>query len=498
VDDNEHGMDDGTDRDATRAEDAALVEAARTGDPDAFGALYERWFDRAYDLARRITRDEQAAADVAQDAFLSAWRGLDGLAEPGSFGGWLLRITRNRAFNAGRSTGRTRPVDTETMTMIERSQAEARVEQLDEPAQLAGDAELVALVWESVEALGDRDAEVLDLSLRHGLTPAEVAEVVGTNRNAANQMVHRARLRLGDAVRARVLWRGGEPQCGDLADVLRAAGATRFDAEAVRITTRHAENCTRCEERRRLRLEPAAMFAAVPMVGAPALLKQEVAHALAASGVPMGTGSGRTGSGDAGSGGASATPRRGRRAHRVRRALVLAAAVVVLAVVGVVLASESVDDHPAPSVRQAATTTSTLAPTTATPATTPAVAPATEPAAAPPATGAPPPLTPPPPSTVPVRVTIAVTPSSAPMTYVNDAAAPTLSWSTDGPAASVEVTGPGQLTSAQASGTTRVCPTASGATWSFCVGPANATYTIVARDGSGTIVATASATLTVG
>jgi hypothetical protein len=93
-----------------------------------------------------------------------------------------------------------------------------------------------------------------------------------------------------------------------------------------------------------------------------------------------------------------------------------------------------------------------------------------------------------------VRVTIAVTPSSAPMTYINDAAAPTLSWSTDGPAAAVEVTGPGQFTSAQASGTTRVCPTASGASWSFCVGPANATYTIVARDGSGTIVAT----LTVG
>src|SRR5206468_1126877 len=140
------------------------------------------------------------------------------------------------------------------------TEIEDRIEQLDEPARLAGDAELVALVWESVDALGARDAEVLDLSLRHGLSPAEVAEVVGTNRNAANQMVHRARQRLGDAIRARVLWRGGEPQCGDLADDLRNANVTRFDADAVRISTAHAEACELCRERRRLRLDPAALF----------------------------------------------------------------------------------------------------------------------------------------------------------------------------------------------------------------------------------------------
>src|SRR5262249_5820934 len=153
---------------------------------------------------------------------------------------------------------------------------EDRAEMLDEPARLAGDAELVELVWESVDALGPRDAEVLDLSLRHGLTPAEVAEVVGTNRNAANQMVHRARGRLGDAVRARVLWRGGEPQCGDLADALRDAHVERFDASAVRVTAAHAEHCDLCRERRRLRLDPAALFAAVPIMTAPALLKTKV------------------------------------------------------------------------------------------------------------------------------------------------------------------------------------------------------------------------------
>lgn len=488
MDDNGYGMDTIGDRDAARAEDAALVDAARQGDPDAFGALYERWFTRVHDLAFRITRDPQAAGDVVQDAFLAAWRGLADLQDPAAFGGWLLRITRNRAFNEGRTTARTQPVDAETMTMIERAQAEDRVEELDQPAQLAADTELVALVWESVDALGARDAEVLDLSLRHGLTPAEVAEVVGTNRNAANQMVHRARLRLGDAIRARVLWRGGEPQCGDLADALRAAGITRFDADAVRVTTAHAESCERCEERRRLRLDPAVLFAAVPMIGAPTLLRQKIAHALSAEGVPMGR---------------AAQPRAeqsGGRRRRVRRVVASAAVAIAVVVVGVVLAAEGIDDDPAPTARledvRVTTTSTTTPPSTTTPrATSPAAAPTSEPAiVAPPITVAPP--TPPTTAAPTVQVSITVSPASAPMAYLRPSA-PVLTWSTTGPATSVEVSGPG-FASSDAAGSSPVCPTASVPSWSFCTGPAgSSTYTVVARGAGGEVLASWSAMLTI-
>jgi RNA polymerase sigma factor (sigma-70 family) len=500
VDDNEHGMDSTGDRDVARAEDAALVDAARRGDPDAFGTLYERWFARVHDLAFRITRDEQSAGDVVQDAFLAAWRALGDLDDASAFGGWLLRITRNRAFNQGRTTARAQPVDTETMAMIERTQAEERVEELDEPAQLAADAQLAALVWESVDALGERDAEVLDLSVRHGLTPAEVAEVVGTNRNAANQMVHRARVRLGDAIRARVLWRGGEPQCGDLADALRDAHVRRFDADAVRVTTAHAETCERCEARRRLRLDPATLFAAVPMVTAPTLLKSKVAHALAEEGVPMG----RAAAPDR-------TVPRARRRHPVRRLVALAAAVVAIVVVVVVVAGDSVDDDPASTARVEAVripTTTSVSPSTATaspsttapvapPATSPAVAPSTQPAAAPAApAGTAPPLAPPTTAAPTARVTLTVSPSSAPMTYLRPSA-PVLTWSTTGPAASVAVSGPG-FASADAAGASPVCPTAAAPTWSFCTVPAGTvTYTIVARAAGGEVVASSSVTLTI-
>src|SRR5215218_5190699 len=91
-----------------RVEDERLVLALRAGDQLAFGQLFDRWYDRVHELARRITRDDGLAGDVAQDAFLAAWQRLDDLGDPASFGGWLLRIARNRALDVVRSRAQAR------------------------------------------------------------------------------------------------------------------------------------------------------------------------------------------------------------------------------------------------------------------------------------------------------------------------------------------------------------------------------------------------------
>lgn len=85
--------------------EGALVEAARTGDEQAFGRLFDTWFDRVHDLSRRIVRDPGIAGEVAQDAFLTAWTRLDSLQDPDAFGGWLLRIARNKSLNRLEKSG---------------------------------------------------------------------------------------------------------------------------------------------------------------------------------------------------------------------------------------------------------------------------------------------------------------------------------------------------------------------------------------------------------
>lgn len=289
---------DPPEHDALRARDARWVRDALDGDQAAFGRLYDAWFDRVFHLVQRIVRDVESAREVSQDAFLSAWRGLSGLQDPHAFGGWLLRIARNAALNRSDREARSRPVDDQGLAVIEGTRAspvsaptgfgvEERLARADDPDLAAADGEIAGLVRETVAALGDRDAEVLDLQLRFDLSPAEVGEVIGLNRNAANQLCHRVRARFAAAFGARMLWSGARTACPELAQALGSAGVTSFGPEAVTLIDRHASGCADCEERRATRLQPSALFAAMPLLAAPEPMRGQIAAQLTAHGVPM-------------------------------------------------------------------------------------------------------------------------------------------------------------------------------------------------------------------
>lgn len=285
--------------------DGMLVEAARAGDANAFGQLFDGWFDRVHDLSRRIVRDDGIAAEVAQDVFLSAWTKLGTLDDPDAFGGWLLRMARNRSLDRLRKEQRSLTVDDETMSAV----TDAGAADVDPLADL-DQAGRVALVWDAAAALGERDRSVLDLHLRHGLSAAELADELGTTPNNANQVMFTLRKRLGNAVRALVLWRAGHPTCADLRQGLAAAGLTSFGAPMVKAIDRHVEGCDVCDDDRTERLSPAALFAAAPIVAAPVLLKANAASALTEAGVPMagstaGSAAGTTGAGAPGASAAS-------------------------------------------------------------------------------------------------------------------------------------------------------------------------------------------------
>lgn len=85
--------------DTGRAAEAAALERARAGDTRAFRQLVERHQDRAYTLALRIVGLAEEAEEVAQDAFVRAWRSLPGFRGEASFSTWLYRIVANRAFD---------------------------------------------------------------------------------------------------------------------------------------------------------------------------------------------------------------------------------------------------------------------------------------------------------------------------------------------------------------------------------------------------------------
>lgn len=77
------------------AAEVTVVVAARAGDSDAFAELVRRRQSWLRNLMRRSCGDATLADDLAQQAFLVAWRRLGQLREPGAFGAWLRRIALN-------------------------------------------------------------------------------------------------------------------------------------------------------------------------------------------------------------------------------------------------------------------------------------------------------------------------------------------------------------------------------------------------------------------
>ena len=176
--------------------DPELVGLAQDGDSEAFGGLVNRYQNKIYRLARRLTDNQEDAEDVLQEAFIRAYRAIGGFRGASKFSTWLYRITANLA------------------AMKRRAQRH-NVESLDDPITTK-DGEIkrdlrdtgidpleTLIVKEVTENL---DKAIADLSptnravfvLRHieGLSTEETREVLNISIPAVKSRLHRTRLTL--------------------------------------------------------------------------------------------------------------------------------------------------------------------------------------------------------------------------------------------------------------------------------------------------------------
>src|SRR5262249_57094256 len=89
-----------------RRADEEIVRAVLRGDREAFALLVSRHERAVWATAWRVLRDNHAAADAGQEAFLQAFRRLGDLRRPEQFGVWVLRIARREAIRLARRRGR--------------------------------------------------------------------------------------------------------------------------------------------------------------------------------------------------------------------------------------------------------------------------------------------------------------------------------------------------------------------------------------------------------
>ncbi|MDQ1384844.1 MAG: polymerase sigma-70 factor, subfamily [Actinomycetota bacterium] len=177
-----------------RRSDAELVIAARQGDLGAFAVLVERYRAPALRVAYGIAGNE--AEDAVQDAFVKAYRKLEGFRTDAAFRPWLFTIVANEARNRRRSSSR-------------RSKLDLQVR--DQPRSAAAAVEDVVArrdqrrrLLDVVASLPDRYREVVALRYFAGLSESETAEVLscplGTAKSRLSRALNLLRAQLGEEV----------------------------------------------------------------------------------------------------------------------------------------------------------------------------------------------------------------------------------------------------------------------------------------------------------
>ncbi len=163
--------------------DRALVRRAKNNDVAAYEALYRRHVGRVFALCRRLTRDQDTAEDLTQDAFVQAWRKLADFRGDSAFGSWLYRIATNLALSYLRS---------------QKNFAQSLVdEDLPEHRETT---DLQIGIEQAIAGLPDGARAVFVLYAVEGHTHDEVAALLGIAQGSSKAQLHRARTLLKAAL----------------------------------------------------------------------------------------------------------------------------------------------------------------------------------------------------------------------------------------------------------------------------------------------------------
>ena len=159
------------------------------GDVEVFLALVERHRRYMYNLALRLTGDEQDAKDVVQESLLDAFLHLDRFERRADLRTWLNRIVVNCALDHLRGLRR-RPDMHDPRPIAD--VVETAASSFPDPERLVASADCRRLVSAAMEVMSP--LERVTFALRHfeGRSIAEIAQTVGIGNNAAKQHIFRA------------------------------------------------------------------------------------------------------------------------------------------------------------------------------------------------------------------------------------------------------------------------------------------------------------------
>ncbi len=286
-------------------DDVRLVTALGERDARGVGAVYDRYADPLYAYCWMLLQDHDAAADAVHNAFLVAVERCDTLIEGSRLRPWLYALARAECRRRSRRDPARAPRARQRAGVAESEpwgtgagpagwsrppaggwngsgptsapgQASSP-RRPDDTIDLGADPHPRVLTRQAVDALGQRDREVLELWARHKLDEDELALALGVSARRARVRLARARRRFDRALPAAVFAapQNGSPACAALAELLADDEAASSTLTRRRLAA-HLRTCVACASRRGSELSPVVLLRTLPTATAPASLRAGV------------------------------------------------------------------------------------------------------------------------------------------------------------------------------------------------------------------------------
>lgn len=177
-------------------DEAMLVQRAREGDRESFGALVRRYQRLVFRVVGGFLRDPADVEDVAQEAFIKAYAAMASFRPGAPFAPWIIRIATRASYDRLRQRRRASETAWEDLAPGEQRAAQDLMRGVQPDDQVAAR----DLAERALACLAPKDRQALILMHLQGYTTAEVAETMGCSALAVRIRLHRGRKAMRQAV----------------------------------------------------------------------------------------------------------------------------------------------------------------------------------------------------------------------------------------------------------------------------------------------------------
>ncbi|WP_106477064.1 RNA polymerase sigma factor RpoE [Phytohalomonas tamaricis] len=186
---------------AVKETDQQLVERAQKGDNQAFDLLVKKYQHKIIGLIGRYVHDQAEVYDVAQEAFIKAYRALDKFRSESAFYTWMYRIAINTAKNHLVARSRRPPGSDLDISDAEILDNSGRLSDIDTPEAAIARDQLEAVIFDAIESLPEDLRTAITLREFDGLSYEDIASVMQCPVGTVRSRIFRAREVVDSCVR---------------------------------------------------------------------------------------------------------------------------------------------------------------------------------------------------------------------------------------------------------------------------------------------------------